>query len=150
MIHGHLGLRSLHPFPSSNWSLLGYGLSLLYLAHVFLPCIYGLVGALAIPLHCFCYDITYPFALLLLLGLWAEASAMSISYIIPPFGLYYPAFPLGQSILYLGLPWSISFFGRPRPISSFPTSFTPMSFSLNPLGLPGLITTSLPFELIGF
>ena len=74
---------------------------------------------------------------------------MSISYIIPSFGLYCLAFLLGQPIPYLGLPWPISFFGRPRPISSFPTSFTPMGFLLNHSGFTGLITTSLPFRLIG-
>ena len=85
MIHGTLGFRSLHPIPSSDWALLGYGLSPLYLAHVFLPC--RLAVALAMPLHSSCYNITYLFALLLLLGLRAEAFAMSISYIIPSFGL---------------------------------------------------------------
>ena len=85
MIHGTLGFRSLHPIPSLDWALLGYGLSPLYLAHVFLPC--RLAVALAMPLHSSCYNITYLFALLLLLGLRAEAFAMSISYIIPSFGL---------------------------------------------------------------
>ena len=85
MIHGTLCFRSLHPIPSSDWALLGYGLSPLYLAHVFLPC--RLAIALAMPLHSSCYNITYLFALLLLLGLWAEPFAMSISYIIPSFGL---------------------------------------------------------------
>ena len=87
MIHGPLGFRCLHPIPSSDWALLGYGLSPLYLAHCFLPCVCELASAPAMPLHSSCYNITYPFALLLVLGLWAKAAAMSISYIIPSFGL---------------------------------------------------------------
>ena len=47
------------------------------------------------------------FYLLLPLGLRAEAPTMSISYIIPSFGLYYLTFLLGQPIPCLGLPWPI-------------------------------------------
>ena len=136
MIHESLGFRSLHPIPSLDWALLGYGLSSLYLAYVFLPYVCGLAGASAMPLHCSFYNITYPFALFLLLDLRAETSTMSISYIIPSFGLYYLVLLLGQPIPYLGLPWPISFFRRPRPISSFPTSFTLMGFLAKSFGLP--------------
>ena len=128
MIHGPLGFHSLHPIPFSDWALLGYGHSPLYLAHVFLPCVHGLVSAPAIPLHFSCYDITYPFALLLLLGLRAEASTMSISYIIPSFGLYChtlgflgPFHSLGilgpfHPSLPLSLPWVFcKSFGLPWP-----------------------------------
>ena len=80
------------------------------------------------PLHCSYYDIACLFALLLPLGLWAKELAMSISYLIPSFGLYCLVFLLGQSIPYLGLPWPISFFGHLWLISSFSTSFIPMSF----------------------
>ena len=143
MIHGHLGSCSLHPIPSSDWALLGYGLWPLYLAHVFLPCVCGLTGAPAMPLHSVGYNITYPFALLLLLGLQAKASTMSISYIIPSFVL------TAQQTHFV--PWaSLAYFILlVSPISSCPTSITPMGFLLNPLGFLGPITIFLLFGLIG-
>jgi len=59
-VNEFLGLHSLHLISSLGWALLGYGLSLLK----FNPClfssfIHGLAGALAIPLHCSCYNIIY-------------------------------------------------------------------------------------------
>jgi len=132
-----------------------------------LPCAHELAGVPTMSLHCSCYDITYPFILLLPLGLRVEALAMSISYILSSFGLYYLAFLLGQTIPSFGLPWPISLFRLPRSISfpGLPRSISflrlpqPISFLfqfhrflLNSLGFFGSITTSLPliiFRLIG-
>ena len=78
-----------------------------------------------------------PLFTLLLLGLRVEVSAMPISYIIPSFSFYCPAFLLGQFIQHLRLPQPIlflrhpqpvSFFWHPWPISFFPTSYIPMGF----------------------
>lgn len=67
-----------------------------------LSCVYGLTGVPTMPLQYSCYDITYLFASLLPLGLRAEAPTMSIFYIIPSFGLYYPAFLLANPLCTLG------------------------------------------------
>ena len=129
-----LSFSGSHPF-------FGLGIAWVWtLAHVFLPCVCGLTGAPAMLLHSFGYNITYPFALLLLLGLQAKASTMSISYIIPSFGL------TAQQTHFV--PWA-SLAYLVSPISSCPTSFTPMGFLLNPLGFLGPITIFLFFGLIG-
>ena len=150
MIHGPLGFRSLHPSLLRTGHCLGVG-SLPFSWPMFPFVLRPWAG------WCFFYAIALlllwyhlSFYLLLPLGLQVEAPAISISYIIPSFGLYYPTFLLGQPISCLGLPRPISFFGHPRPISFFLNSFTPMGFFLlNPLGFPGIVTTSLPFGLIG-
>jgi len=59
------------------------------------------------------------FTLLLFLGLRVEVLAMLVSYIIPSFCLYCPAFLLGQFIQHLGLPRPILFLRHPRPVSFF-------------------------------
>ena len=46
----------------------------------------GLAGAPAMPLHCSCYDITYPFTLLLPLGLQVEAPASPFLTFFLPLG----------------------------------------------------------------
>ena len=76
---------------------------------------------------------------------------MSISYLIPSFGLYCPAFLLGQSISYLGLPRPISFFfcaSLARFILSY--LFHSHELLLNSLGFSSPITTSLPLGLLAF
>ena len=109
----------------------------------------GLAGASAMPLHCSCYNITYPFTLFLLLGLRAEASTMSISYIIPSFGFTAQhscwANPF-RTLGFLGSFHSLGVLGPFHP--SLPLTLL-WVFWLNPLGFLEPITISLPFALIG-
>ena len=117
------------------------------LAHV--PFHSASVGWLVfLPCHC-----TAPamISLIFLLCCYLWAYTMSISYIIPSFGLYCPAFLLGQSISYLGLPRPISFFfwaSLARFILSY--LFHSHELLLNSLGFPSPITTSLPLGLLAF
>ena len=96
-----------------------WALSLLPSLCPILSCVCGLAGAPAMPLRCSYCDITYPFTLLLSLGLRAEAPTSPFLTFLSSFGPYWLAFLLGQPISCLGLP---------RLISFFLTSFTPMSF----------------------
>ena len=114
-----------------------------------LSCVCGLAGALAMPLRFSCCNITYHFTLLLPLGLRVEALASPFLTFLSSFGPYWPAILLGQPIPCLRLHRPISFLGILCPFhSSLPLSL-PWVFAKS-FGLPGPITTSLPFGLIGF
>ena len=96
-----------------------------------LSCVCGLAGALAMPLRFSCCNITYPFTLLLPLGLRVEALASPFLTFLSSFGPYWPAILLGQPIPCLRLHRSISFLGI----------LCPFHYSL-PLSLPWVFAKS--------
>ena len=104
--------------------------------------IHGLAGALATPLHCSYYDITYTFSLLLPLGLQAEVPAMSIPHIINSFGLYCLPFLLSKSIQHLRLP-------RPFCFSSILNLFHSLGI-LSPFHSLGVLHPFHPFLSLSF
>ena len=121
MIHGTLGFRFLHFISFLDWALFGCGPSPSYLAHVpFCPVFMGWLVLL--PCHCTALLLLWyhlSFYLVVAFRLTSWSSCQPISYIISSFGLYWPAFLLGQPISFLELS---------RPIFFFLISFTPMSF----------------------
>ena len=95
---------------SASHLLFGLGIAWVWALSLILgPCplssyVRRLAGAPIMPLHCSCYDVTYLFVLLLLLGLWVKAPANMFLTFLSSFGLYRLAFLLGQPIPCLGLP----------------------------------------------